>query len=58
MLRLEPVVLEYKPDWVLAPGNVNSMLACALVASKLSVKAAHVEANLRSFDRTIQKWIN
>jgi len=38
MLRFEPVLLEYKPDWVIGPGDGNSTAACALVASKLGVK--------------------
>jgi UDP-N-acetylglucosamine 2-epimerase (non-hydrolysing) len=58
MLGFEPVVEQLKPDWVLVPGDVNSTLACALVAVKLGVKVAHVEAGLRSFDRTMPEEIN
>lgn len=58
MQRFEPVLLEYQPDWVLVPGDVNSTVACALVASKLAVKVAHVEAGLRSFDRTMPEELN
>jgi UDP-N-acetylglucosamine 2-epimerase (non-hydrolysing) len=58
MMRFEPVVLEHKPDWVFVPGDVNSTVACALVSSKLGVRVAHVEAGLRSGDRTMPEEIN
>ena len=58
MLRFEPVVISEKPDWVIVVGDVNSTLACALVCAKLQVKVAHVEAGLRSHDRTMPEEIN
>ena len=58
MMGFEPVVTQFKPDWVVVPGDVNSTLACALVAAKLGVKVAHVEGGLRSFDRTMPEEIN
>jgi UDP-N-acetylglucosamine 2-epimerase (non-hydrolysing) len=58
MMRFEPVVLERKPDVVFVYGDVNSTLAAALVCSKLLVRVAHVEAGLRSFDRTMPEEIN
>jgi UDP-N-acetylglucosamine 2-epimerase (non-hydrolysing) len=58
MMAFEPIVLKEKPDWVLVVGDVNSTIACALVCAKLGVKVAHVEAGLRSRDRTMPEEIN
>jgi UDP-N-acetylglucosamine 2-epimerase (non-hydrolysing) len=58
MRRCEAVVLERKPDLVLVYGDVNSTVAATLVCSKLLVRVGHVEAGLRSFDRTMPEEIN
>src|SRR5438477_6747775 len=58
MSRFEDVVLERKPDIVLVYGDVNSTVAAALVCSKLQVRVGHVEAGLRSRDRSMPEEIN
>ncbi len=58
MTRFEPVLLEGQPDLVLVYGDVNSTVAAALVCAKLGVRFGHVEAGLRSFDRTMPEEIN
>src|SRR5690348_14449029 len=52
MERIEPVLEQERPDVVLVPGDVNSTVAAALVAAKLDIPVAHIEAGLRSYDRT------
>jgi UDP-N-acetylglucosamine 2-epimerase (non-hydrolysing) len=58
MRRFEPVVDTYQPSCVVVVGDVNSTLACSLVAAKKLVPVAHVEAGLRSFDRVMPEEIN
>lgn len=58
MQAFEPVVVKERPDWTIVVGDVNSTVACALVCVKLGVKVAHVEAGLRSRDRTMPEEIN
>ncbi len=58
MTRFEPVLLDRKPDVVLVYGDVNSTVATALVCAKLGVRVGHVEAGLRSFDRTMPEEVN
>lgn len=58
MMRLESVIVEQRPDLVLVYGDVNSTVAAALVCAKLGVRVGHVEAGLRSFDRSMPEEIN
>ncbi len=58
MIEFEKVCIEEKPDLVLVVGDVNSTMACSIVAAKLHVPVAHVEAGLRSFDRDMPEEIN
>lgn len=58
MTTFEKVLLKEKPDWVIVVGDVNPTMACTIVANKMGVKVAHVEAGLRSRDRAMPEEIN
>ncbi len=58
MERIEPVLQEQGPDWLVVYGDINSTMAAAIVASKIGVRIAHVEAGLRSGDRSMPEEIN
>jgi UDP-N-acetylglucosamine 2-epimerase (non-hydrolysing) len=58
MLAFERVIKEHQPDWVVVAGDVNSTMAATLVAAKMLVKVAHIEAGLRSFDRAMPEEVN
>lgn len=58
MIEFEKVLLDIKPNLVIVAGDVNSTIACALTAVKFGIKVAHIEAGLRSFDRSMPEEIN
>ena len=58
MTGFETVCEQERPDWVMVVGDVNSTMACTLVCSKIGIRVAHVEAGLRSFDRTMPEEVN
>lgn len=58
MSSFELIALKHEPDWVIVVGDVNSTLACAVVCAKIGIRVAHVEAGLRSWDRSMPEEIN
>jgi len=58
MMGFEEVLLQERPDWVLVVGDVNSTLACAMDAAKLQIPVGHIEAGLRSWDRSMPEEVN
>jgi len=58
MIRFDSVCAAERPDWVVVVGDVNSTMACTLVCAKRGIKVAHIEAGLRSFDRSMPEEVN
>lgn len=58
MIEFEKVLDREQPDWVIVVGDVNPTMACTIVANKKGIKVAHVEAGLRSYDRSMPEEIN